>query len=185
MGPGLRKLITLTVITLSGFYCSWKSRGAGGGGGGGPWGFGQSLFREVLGIVKKSTGGPLFSSFLCFIAFLCDNFSDLTPSPPPPLCGSMNLTIVVISDRKLSVSVSVSAEISVSVCISVSVQIQVSVDHLLSCFQFSLFSIVRWFTYYSEFSACSLLFDCPVLDESCEDCVSGEYSCNIYKGTFV
>jgi hypothetical protein len=40
-------------------------------GGGGPWGFGQ-----ILG------GGPLFLPSSCFIAFLCDNFSELTTPPP-------------------------------------------------------------------------------------------------------
>ena len=36
----------------------------------------------------------------------------------------------------------------------------------------------------SELSACSLLFDCPSLDESCEECVSGEYRCKGQEGTF-
>jgi hypothetical protein len=40
--------------------------------GGGPWGFGQIL---LLGVVRKSRGSP----FSCFIAFLCDHFSDIIP----------------------------------------------------------------------------------------------------------
>jgi hypothetical protein len=59
-------------------HSSWKFRG-------GLWGFGQNLFRGVLGVVKKSRG-PIFCLFSCFIAFLCDNFWDLTPAPPPPPC---------------------------------------------------------------------------------------------------
>ncbi len=43
----------------------------GNSGGGGSWGY--------LGVVRKSRWRPLFS---CFIAFLRDNFSDLTPFPP-------------------------------------------------------------------------------------------------------
>ncbi len=33
--------------------------------------------------------------------------------------------------------------------------------------------------------ACSLLFDCPSLDESCEDCVSGEYRCKDQEGILI
>ncbi len=43
----------------------------------GPWGFGQILLRGgTLGCQKIRV-----SPFSCFIAFLCYNFSDLTPSP--------------------------------------------------------------------------------------------------------
>jgi hypothetical protein len=38
---------------------NWKSRG-------GPRGLGQIILRGVLGVVRKSRGGPLV---LCFIAF--------------------------------------------------------------------------------------------------------------------
>jgi hypothetical protein len=41
---------------------------------GGPWGFGQILFRGVLGVVRKSGGGALFS---CFIAFYVTFFRTL------------------------------------------------------------------------------------------------------------
>jgi hypothetical protein len=54
----------------------------------GPWGFGKIRLRGVLGAVRKSTGVP----FLCFIAFLWPNFSELTPSPPPDsvyLCSNL------------------------------------------------------------------------------------------------
>ncbi len=43
-------------------------------------------------------------------------------------------------------------------------------------------SLCRWFTYFQEFSVCSLLFDCPSIDESCEDCLSGEYRCKDQQG---
>jgi hypothetical protein len=43
---------------------------------GGPWGFGQILSRGYLGLSENLGGEGTFLSFLCFIAFLCDNFSD-------------------------------------------------------------------------------------------------------------
>jgi hypothetical protein len=58
----------------------------------GSLGFGPNSFKGVLGVVRKSKGGQLFS---CFIAFLFDNFSDLTPLPPGPvvhLCFSTEIT---------------------------------------------------------------------------------------------
>ncbi len=60
------------------------------GGGGGPWGFGKILLKEVLESVRKSRGAP----FSYFIAFLCDNFADITP-PPEPLCTSTDIAGVV------------------------------------------------------------------------------------------
>jgi hypothetical protein len=62
-------------------HSSWKYRGKG------PWGFDQILLSGVLGVVRKSRGVPFF---LCLIAFLCDNFLDITPAPRP-LCASMFL----------------------------------------------------------------------------------------------
>jgi hypothetical protein len=53
-------------------------------GGGGLWGFGQILLRGVLGVVKKSRRGPLFS---CFIAFLCANFAPSFHVSCVHLCG--------------------------------------------------------------------------------------------------
>ena len=41
----------------------------------------------------------------------------------------------------------------------------------------------RWFTHFPQDSTCQLMLDCSILDESCEDCISGEYSCEIKKGT--
>jgi hypothetical protein len=35
----------------------------------------------------------------------------------------------------------------------------------------------NWFTFYEEFSECVLYLDCPSIDETCNRCVSGEYSC--------
>jgi hypothetical protein len=35
----------------------------------------------------------------------------------------------------------------------------------------------RWFTYYQSVSECILFRNCPTVDESCEDCVSGERRC--------
>ena len=38
-------------------------------------------------------------------------------------------------------------------------------------------SSCAWFTYFRAPSECVLYFDCPMIDETCEDCVSGERSC--------
>ncbi len=51
---------------------------------------------------------------------------------------------------------------------------------------FFVFPFFRWFTHYPQFSICNLLFDCPVLDDSCESCESGESRCkdpksNLFK----
>ncbi len=35
----------------------------------------------------------------------------------------------------------------------------------------------RWFTFYQSVSECILFRNCPTIDESCEDCVSGERQC--------
>jgi hypothetical protein len=54
--------------------------------------FGQILLRGVLGVVRKSRGGPGVHLFClsCFIAFLCGNFLEFSPLPlPPPLWASM------------------------------------------------------------------------------------------------
>jgi hypothetical protein len=48
---------------------------------GGPWGFGQILFREVLGAVKKSRGSP-FRVLLHFLS----QFFGLYPPPCMHLC---------------------------------------------------------------------------------------------------
>ena len=38
-------------------------------------------------------------------------------------------------------------------------------------------SSCAWFTYFRAPSECVLYFDCPMIDETCEDCFSGERSC--------
>jgi len=73
-------------------HSSWKSRV----GGGCPWGFGQILWRGVLGIVRKPWGSP-FSCFFCI-------FRTLPPSPPPSMDGFIELrkkyqTIVNVHTR--------------------------------------------------------------------------------------
>ena len=35
----------------------------------------------------------------------------------------------------------------------------------------------RWFTFFTSGSECVLLQNCPTIDESCEDCISGERRC--------
>ncbi len=35
----------------------------------------------------------------------------------------------------------------------------------------------RWFTFYQSVYECILFRNCPTIDESCEDCVSGERRC--------
>ena len=41
------------------------------------------------------------------------------------------------------------------------------------------FSLCNWFTYFSERTVCTLMLDCPALDEGCTTCVSGESRCEI------
>jgi hypothetical protein len=57
--------------------------------------------------------------------------------------------------------------------------------HLNSEEKKNFFLFNRWFTHFQDLLLCSLLFDCPVLDESCEDCVSGEYRCKDQEGTLL
>jgi hypothetical protein len=66
----------------------WKSRGARGGGG--SLGFGQILLGVYLELSENQGGVPFFRFF---IAFLCDNFSDLTPPRPP--CAKIRFESVV------------------------------------------------------------------------------------------
>ena len=35
-----------------------------------------------------------------------------------------------------------------------------------------------WFTHNAEYGDCSLYYDCPTLDETCENCVSAEKNCH-------
>ena len=38
-------------------------------------------------------------------------------------------------------------------------------------------SFIRWFTFNSADNVCTLTLSCPVLDDSCETCLSGERDC--------
>jgi hypothetical protein len=53
---------------------------------GDPWGFGQILLGVYLGLPENLGGVPFFSFF---IAFLCDNFSDLTPARAPRVSNNV------------------------------------------------------------------------------------------------
>ena len=46
-----------------------------------------------------------------------------------------------------------------------------------------------WFTYFPTFQVCLLYTDCPSIDETCTECLSGEFSCvpvdDVPKGKFL
>jgi hypothetical protein len=55
----------------------------------GPWGFGQILFRGVLGVVRKSRGVHFFCLFHVLLHFYVTIFGPYPLPPPPPLCAFM------------------------------------------------------------------------------------------------
>jgi hypothetical protein len=59
-------------------HSSWKSRG------GGPWGFGQILFRGVLGVVRKSRMVPFSPFFMFYSIFMRKFFGPYHPPPSSP-----------------------------------------------------------------------------------------------------